>query len=242
MQRLTIIFILFLILTLSSYKAASASVLVIKESGEIVFNVLSEDTSIEIPRHSFLEIKDVANAKPDKDSKVSLEKNEEGKISLIVLSDNQKREMDVSQIKDGLIEIEERAATQKLQVGIEGDKFLLSQNRIKAITDFPITIDSKSAEIIVKTPSGSKYVSILPSVAADTILRTKVINTINGNRVSIIEEERELQYEISGEKTINLFNLYFYTIPVQTRLSASTGEILDIEAPIWYKVLGFLFT
>ena len=75
----------------------------------------------------------------------------------------------------------------------------------------------------------------------DSVLRSKKINRIGvDNKLNIIENDRELSYEVGGERVINLFNIVEYSVPVTVQVSASTGEILLVDQPTWLKVLGFL--
>lgn len=226
-----------------SASQAQASLLVIEKDGNVVWNVLSlEDSlSLEIPRHSYIEVKEAAKVKPNANSKVTLTKNNE-KISLVVSSDNETRELDVSGVTDKLVEIEERPEVQKITIGVSDNMFILEQKGIKASTNFPINIDSSSAELSVKTPSGDRFLSILPFQAVETVLRSKLINKVTDNRIQILERGQELQYEVKGEKIFNFYDFYKYTIPVTSYISASTGEVIYFDSPTWFKVLGFLFT
>ncbi|OGM26697.1 hypothetical protein A2962_05355 [Candidatus Woesebacteria bacterium RIFCSPLOWO2_01_FULL_39_61] len=223
--------------------SVSASILVIDSEGEITWNVLSFDSSnLSIPQSSSIEVKGLAKGKTDANSVVSLEKDSGGKISLTVASDNGERKLDVSDVKEELIELEERPSVQKMTIGVYENSFSLVQKGIKALTEFPLSVNPKTAKIVLETPTGEKYLSILPYEAAEMTLRTKWLNKIIGSQVKIIEENRELQYQVFGERVFNLLNIYEYSVPVEVRLSTSTGEVLSVKAPIWYKVVGFLLT
>lgn len=223
--------------------SAGASILVIGGEGAITWNVLSFDSSdLSIPERSSLEVKGLAKGKTDANSVVSLEKETGGQISLTVASDNEKRKLDVSGIKEELIEVEERPTVERMTIGVYENSFSLMQKGIKALTEFPLSVNPKTAKIMIETPTGEKYLSILPYEAAETTLRTKWISKILNSQIKIIEEDREMQYQISGERVFNLLNIYEYSVPVEVRLSTSTGEVLSVKAPIWYKVIGFLLT
>lgn len=223
--------------------SAGASILVIGDEGAITWNVLSFDSSdLSIPERSSLEVKGLAKGKTDANSVVSLEKETGGQISLTVASDNEKRKLDVSGIKEELIEVEERPTVERMTIGVYENSFSLMQKGIKALTEFPLSVNPKTAKIMIETPTGEKYLSILPYEAAETTLRTKWISKILNSQIKIIEEDREMQYQISGERVFNLLNIYEYSVPVEVRLSTSTGEVLSVKAPIWYKVIGFLLT
>lgn len=243
MKKLTF-FILFIGLFLVSARKTFAAIIVIDPEGEVVQNVLSEDTSyLDIPKHSSIEVKQIADANPANVSMVSLEKKADNQISLVVSTDDGKKELDVSKVKDQLIEIEERPSVQKLTLGVRDGFFTLMQNNVSVETEYPISVDPKTAEIMVTTPSGKKYISILPYEAVETTLRTKLINKIDiGTKIKILDKDTQLQYQISGQREFNFFNVYSYTVPVVIDLSASTGEILSLDAPLWYKLVGNLIS
>lgn len=222
---------------------ADASILSINKDGEIVWKVLSEQDGVdlEVPVHSYIEVKKAGEESVDPKSSVELSKNGD-KISLYVLKDNEKRQIDITSHNTDLIEVEERAEIQKISIGIKDDKFSLKQRGFFALTEFPIKIDPVSARLSIGTNSGDRFLSILPYEAVQGVLRTKLISRVDDNTLEIIEENRELQYSFSGEKVFNIFNFYEYAIPVSLKVSATTGETVLIEGPDWYKVIGFFLS
>ncbi|OGM61565.1 hypothetical protein A3A52_02870 [Candidatus Woesebacteria bacterium RIFCSPLOWO2_01_FULL_39_14] len=242
MRNLKTSFVIGFFVLLLSPSFVSASLLVVKNDGEVTWNVLSEEDNLalDIPTHSYLEVKKAAEVAPSPTSVVTLSR-QNGKISLLVDSGNERRELDVTNWQEDLLEIEERAETQKLKVGIEGEKFSLEQEGIIALTSFPVTVDSKTANLSVQTSSGQKFLSIFPREAVDALLRTKLVNKIVNPRIEVVEENRQLQYVVAGEKVFNILGLLDYSIPITSYISASTGEILSIDSPTWFKYVKFLF-
>lgn len=223
--------------------SASAKLLLIKGDGELVWSVLSSgtDVDLEIPKASYIEVKEVAKEKPLKDARVTLQKEGE-KISMVVNADGYEKELDVSDWEDAVVEIEERPELQQVSINVFDGRFAIKQKEVVALTDYPINIDSKTAKLSVTTESGDRLVSVLPFNAIESLLRTKIISRIAEGGVDLIEEERELTYRVSGEKLINILNVYTYPIQMNISVSASTGEIINIDAPLWYKAISFLFT
>ena len=80
-----------------------------------------------------------------------------------------------------------------------------------------------------------------PLEAVEAVLRTKLITKAVNPKIEIVEKERELQYIISGEKVFNILGIYEYSIPITSYISASTGEILSVDSPTWFKYVKFLF-
>ena len=243
MKRIAAILILASLIFVSSTAPSYASLIVIDNTGEVIWNVLSEEDSLalDIPRHSSIEVKKAAETTPPSSSVVSLERTD-GKVSLLVSSDNETRELDVTGWRNNLVEIEERAEVQKLTIGIRDDKFTLSQKGVTAETTYPVSVDSERAQISLETPSGAKFISVFPIEAVESALRTNLMNRITEPKIEVFEKEQELQYSIQGEKVFSFFKTYDYSIPVTLFVSASTGEVLDLEAPGWFKYISFLFT
>jgi len=109
-------------------------------------------------------------------------------------------------------------------------------------TDYPININPKKNEISVQTPSGIRFLSVLPVEAAESILRARVMTRLTGEKTFLLEGERgELVYEMNGEKVLNIFNLLDYPVEVKTKVSVLTGEIVEIDQPTWLRIVSFLF-
>lgn len=242
MRKLSITIIFASLLFYAFTGSVSAELITINKDGDIVWKVLSEkDIALEIPRHSYIEVKSVAETESKDSSNVQLSRKD-NKVSLLVATDSETRELDVSNWSEEIIEIEERPEVQKLSIGVKENKFSLENKGIVALTDFPINIDSKSARLSVETSSGIRYLSVFPYEAVKTVLRTNLLNKVSDNNIEIVEEDRELQYIVEGEKILNFAGIYNYSIPVTAKVSASTGEILFVDAPVWYKVVGLLVT
>lgn len=207
-------------------------------------NVLSAEDSIEleIPQKEFLEVKDVATGALGENVSVSLVKAD-GKLSLNVLSDLGEKSLDVTNFSDDLVEIERRPQVQRLVIKVDNGKFAISQGGLTAETDYEIKINPKNAGLTLTTPSGLRFLSVLPKDAANSMFRSKLIDRIAAGNKMLIKEEvgEELAYEVEGIKVINLFNIYDYELPVKAKVSATTGQIAQIVEPTWMKYLGFLF-
>ena len=220
-----------------------ASLVTIDNQGKVIVNVLSAEESIEleIPSSEFLEIKNVVSETLEGDAKISLAKVD-GKATLEVSSPSGNKSLDVTNYKKEVIEIEERPQVQKLTISVSGDKFVIGQRNVFAETDYQINIDASTARLTLETPSGLRFLSILPRQATDSVLRAKYINRIESEKKLLIKEEgSELAYEVYGDKVLNFFNFFEYPIPVSVKVSASTGEILFVDQPTWLKVINFLF-
>lgn len=228
-----------------SVPSAHAALLTLNLEGQAVWNVLSFDSEFNpgIPNSRSLEVKNLAQTStPSPDATIYLQPTGD-RIQLTVESSEGKREADVTDYHQNIIEIEQISAPQTVNISSQGTDFLIQQNGISAQTAFPIQINAQRRELSLKTPSGLKYLSIFPHEAVENALKANLINRLeNEGLIFLAETERgELQYQISGLRVIEIFNLFHYSIPVMASISASTGQVLEVQQPIWFSVLGFLF-
>jgi hypothetical protein len=233
----------FSVLFILSTSSVRAGLITIESDGEVVWNVLADETSLtaEIPRSSYIEIKDAAKTKPGKDSKLLLTQKD-GKVSLAVEGEGYEKELDVTSWEDDLIEIEERPESQSMRIRLEDNGFGLVQKGIKALTDYPVSVDAKESKIFLSTSTGKRTLSVLPFQAVQSLYKAKVITNLQGDSIDLVEEDGSLNYVVSGEKYVNLFNVYQYPVLIKAKVSATTGEVENVEAPVWYQVLGYFLS
>lgn len=228
-----------------SHSPAHAALLTLTLEGQTVWNVLSFDSefSPDVPNYQSLEVKNLAQASnPSPDATIYLQQAGD-RVQLTVESSEGKREADVTDYHQNIIEIEQVSQPQTVNISTQDNDFFINQNGVSAQTAFPIQINAQRRELSIKTRSGLKYLSVLPYDAVENTLKANLINRLEGNGVILLaENERgELQYQISGLRVIEILNLFHYSIPVMASVSASTGQVLNVKQPIWFSVLGFLF-
>lgn len=236
------ILLLSLLFSLLIVGRVDASLVTVTKEGEVVVNVLASETTLSAPSSSSLEIKEIKPSNEGVTSGVSLS-NENGKIALNIVTSDGEKNLDVTGLGGDLIEVEERPEVNKVKIGFINGQFAIVQEEIVALTNFPININPENAKISLSTPSGLRYLSIFPKDAYVSGLRAKTLSKLKeGTNLTIIEAGgKELQYQLTGEKTLNLFNLISLDVPVGVTISAFNGEVVNIDQPIWLKVLGFMF-
>ena len=188
-----------------------------------------------MPESSEIDVKKVGSDYKDNETVVTLKKEDDK----ITLSEMGGRELDVSSWEDDVVEVEERGDTKKLKVTIDNGRFALEQEKVTAKTDFPIKIDAKANRISVETQTGEKFLALLPFDAAQSLLRTKIATNINRSEMQVVEYEKDIAYLVTGERSINLFNIYDLKLPVSAHVSASTGEVMYVD-PSWLGVVNYL--
>ncbi|OGM15764.1 hypothetical protein A2V56_02405 [Candidatus Woesebacteria bacterium RBG_19FT_COMBO_42_9] len=241
MKRSLLLFLL--ILPFFFPRNAFASLIVIDKNGEVVWKVLASEATLGIPKASQIVVKNVVGGSPAESSLVSLLK-EGDKFTLSVKEGGQERSLDVTSIGGEIVEIEERPQVRKVKIGVLAGRFLIEEEGTLALTDYPIKIDPARAELSVVTASGIRILPFLPKEALEVAIRAKTFSNMKqGDTMELAEGGRgELTYEILGQKTINIVNLFKFQIPVTTSISAMTGEVLFVEQPAWLRVFGFLFS
>lgn len=233
MRRSFLVIFGFLVLFFLSISSVDASLVVVDSEGKVIWKVLSsqDPLALDIAERGEIEVKKVAAG----EASTSIALKKEGENFFL-------NDLEVTNWNDNLVEIEERGEVKKILIGTQGDKFTIEQNGIIAMTDFSINIRPRENELSVTTDSGAIFLSILPIEAAESALRSRFISRVDKKGIFLSEEVGVLAYRIEGEKVFNFFNLFEYSIPVTAHVSASTGEILAVKGPEWFKIFSFLFT
>ena len=237
MKRI-VISVLFFFLFFSFSSDVSASLVTIKEDGQVILKVLGDQTSVDLKESdSNLDLKEVINKEINKDDHIALTK-EDGKIALKVGGEE---EINVTNMEENLIEVEEKPKTKKITVRLKDGKFMIEQNGVSALTDHAINIDPSQNKFLIDTSDGKKFLNVFPYDAAQSVLRTRILNQIDNTPFEITEKDDDIYYVISGEKVIKIISFYDIKIPITAKVSASTGEVFSIDKPDWLKFISFLF-
>jgi len=217
--------------------SAQAALVSVNKVGVVTIKVLGKETTLAVPEPASLEVKS-AGESASTTNLISLAK-EGDRVSLKV---DGEETLDVTNWKEDLVEIEERENAKKITITLVDGKFVITQEGVSATTEFPVSIDPEKNRFMVTTPSGEKYLAVLPYEARESVLRAKTLTTLSGGSFTITEEEKDLSYAVLGEKSLNLFNVYNLALPVEAKVSASTGEILSTNEPVWLKLLSFFLS
>jgi len=220
----------------------AASLVVVESDGSLKLSVLSaQDASLLTPSRKSLEIEKVASSGSANGSIIKLNQDKE-EVSLEVYGDSGRGSFNVTDYKESVVEIRARPNIQKIAISVESDGFRIDNDGVSAFTSFPIMVDSNTAQLDLETTKGYVTLSVLPFDAVQFALRTRLMTKIDDGGVSIVSSNDVLEYKISGAKVISLFNIYDYSIPISSYISASTGEVLKIDAPGWLKFINLIFS
>lgn len=135
------------------------------------------------------------------------------------------------------------------------NQLALTQNQIAALTDFPLSINVETKELVITTPAGQKVVTVLPDEAVQRLLATGIINSIEtppsdiatqdrlGALTGVVEIEtrdNEIVYKIKGKKTHRMLGIIPVTTPVTAFVSTDTGLTVAKQQSILTNVIDFL--
>src|SRR3990172_6205321 len=192
-----IIFSLFSVLTASVH---AESLLVVDQKGEAIWNILAaESLQLAVPNRDFRLGYVAADATGG--NTISIKKDGE-KVSL---TGTDGKSVDATGWKKNLVELVETPDTQKIEIAVNDGKFTIKQQDAVAETTLPIKIDPKERKLAIETPTGDKFLAILPLEALQSALRAKVLSRTFGS-FEVVENENALSYKIAGEKLLNIFN------------------------------------
>jgi len=143
----------------------------------------------------------------------------------------------------------------RISTGSAG-QLTFGKNKISANTNFPLSIDVGTNQLIVTTPAGQKSVAVLPDQAVQNLLATGVINSLDSNTEAdtttpdglgavnnIIEfkikNDRPV-YEVNGLKTYRLFAFIPVTRPLTAVVSSETGQVVATEKSFLTNIIDTL--
>lgn len=166
----------------------------------------------------------------------------------------QEVELDDNELEEVENEIEGELEEDGIKIATGSGKPVLAKNNIAAFTDFPLSIDVGTNQLIVTTPAGQKIVTILPDQAVQNLLATNKITkieqtsdpsltnelgTLNGV-VKLEIRNEEMVYKIKGTKSHNLLGF----IPVDRSstafVSAQTGDVIAQEQSLLTNLIDLI--
>ena len=152
-------------------------------------------------------------------------------------------EVELGEEEDNEIEIEPDEDEDKIRVatGSGEGEMVFSRNRVRARTNFPLSVDLNTNELIVTTPAGVKRVAVLPDQAIANLLANGVIDrlesTATETELELTEENGEPAYEVAGESDQKFLGFMPVKIRSKIKISAETGEVLKTEKPTLARLI-----
>lgn len=149
--------------------------------------------------------------------------------------------------EDDEIEIEDKDDDKvRVATGSDEEEMVFSRNRVRARTNFPLSVDLNTNELIVTTPNGVKRVTILPDQAIANLLANDVIDRVESpaigtdTELELTEEDGVPAYEVSGESDQRLLGMLFVKIKSRVKVSAETGEVLSTQKTVFDRLIDLI--
>ncbi len=174
-------------------------------------------------------------------------RSEEGKLKLEAETEDGE-EAELGEDEDNEVEIEPDEDDDKIRVatGSADGEMVFSRNRVRARTNFPLSVDLATNELIVTTPNGVKRVTILPDQAIANLLANGVIDRVEPTdletetEVELTETDGEPAYEVSGESDQKFLGIMPVTIKAKIKVSAETGEVTGTQQAFLARLIDLL--
>lgn len=153
-------------------------------------------------------------------------------------------------------EIEDELGNDDLEISTKSGRPAIVQNNTTAETEFPLSVDVGTNQLVVTTPDGQHSVTVLPEQAIQNILATGIMNRISdspssnvSDKTGSFESQSVIQlkvrdskpvYEIVGEKTFKMFAFIPVTRPVVAVISAETGAVVTTQQSFFTNMVDLL--
>lgn len=232
------LFIAVILLFLPVSGVQAAPLYVVTSDGNVQKSVLGKSISLggAVEKVS----KDVAMAALDSVKEIAIQEIENKTHIKIESVEATEEQVLGDQLKE-LVTIEGGVQSENVSIHKEEKGFSILQNGVKATTTLPLSIVPDTHEVFIETNRGKVKLTILPSDALLSIVRANIINIIPEDGTIILEEgEKDIQYAMSGEKSVDIFKLTRIIAPIETTVSATDGTITITNQPKWLNLLGFL--
>lgn len=111
------------------------------------------------------------------------------------------------------------------------DNIVLEQGTAQVSTNLPLQVDTQSHKLSAVVGDKPVGLSLLPTEAL-------VAAGVAKPSVSLVSSRQQLLYEVSGQKSLDIFGVWNLTLPVKVDVSAQTGAVSRVDQPLLFTLLG----
>lgn len=165
----------------------------------------------------------------------------EGALELELKEANTPENKKLGKVGNLKLKVRQGKVEQELEFKAEGEKLIVEEQNIGAETNFPLTFDKATGQLIVTTPNGPRIIRVLPSRASLIAKNAGIQNEIDKieiQRSSIQGTNEDVVLKLTGKKTGSILGLIDINAPVETEIGAQTGKVININEPFWLKLLS----
>jgi len=168
--------------------------------------------------------------------------------------DGEEVELEEDELEEMENELEQELEDEGIQITTSSGRPVFIRNSVGASTDFPLSVDTVTRQLIITTPQGQKIITILPDEAVKNVIGTGIVNVVDtsdGNLpegsfsedvVKLTVRDDEAVYEVRGTKKQKLFGFIPVTTSKKVIVSAETGAPLLHEQSVLANITDFLST
>lgn len=176
----------------------------------------------------------VTKIKNEQDEEVELDEDDEEEL--------------LEDLEEELEEDDIFIATEEAQPG-----FIQRGHRVR--TNFPLSVNAATGELIVSTPAGEKVVAILPEVAIQNMIRagilTRVIEppapvegtasaSVAGAGIELTQVNNQPVFVISGVRRQRFLGLVPVDIRIRAVVSVENGQLVDLQQGLFPRILDLV--
>ena len=152
---------------------------------------------------------------------------------------------------DELDEVESELEDDGIKIASASGRPVLSRNNIGAQTDFPLSIDIGTNQLIVTTPAGQRVVTVLPDQAVQNLLAANILNSVDSTDTtgeletldSVVKLEMrngEVVYRVKGVKKRRLLGLFNVDNSTTVFVSSESGLPVAQEQSLLANIVDSL--
>lgn len=161
-------------------------------------------------------------------------------------------ELEDEEEEDLLEDLEEELAEDGIHLATDSAQpgFIQSGRRVR--TNFPLSVNPATGELMVSTPAGDKIVAVLPDVAIDNMIAAGILTWVvedvvpttegtssaaAGGGIELSTVNNQPVYLIGGISNQNFLGIVPVNLKIKTVVSVENGQLLDIQQGIFTRVL-----
>ncbi len=175
---------------------------------------------------------------------------EDGVVKLKIEDENGEEVSDAAHVREREA-LEQELEDEDIDIASEDGHMVVEHNSVRARTNFPLSINPETKELIVTTPAGERTVAILPDEAIQNMLAQGFLTRIGSesvapaisttsatpaSQVEISLHNGDVVYEVKGEKEQKFLGVIPVAIPRTILVSAQNGEVIG-QSQSWLSAL-----
>ncbi len=145
--------------------------------------------------------------------------------------------------------IGDSVSSTKFKISSDSGQTAVVDQRIGALSPFPLSANPQSNELTINTPTGSKVVTVLPQKAVNNLLASHVMNDVVSEKaagslasvpqlIKLNTKNGVLVYEVKGTKTNKLLGFIPIKTKVNASVSAENGQVVEGTQSLFGRILS----